>query len=287
MLLSNYFSFHCTCLSTKLTSSGFLSKLSSSLKPNIASSSSTLSKKRWYWFYIEQSQDLGFVLGVVGKGKYSQSGSETGSEKDLDEAEFNEEGEEVEDEEVDDDGEEALVDRVEDEDTTVYGQSLIGSSTTKADNLALSDSVYDAEDISNDTEEESSSLNKQKRSDLQIYLSNEDKINKLNTQMANLAYLLISKKYLITKFLDNIICYQVDNIIGGEDFDNIFCYQLITLSTRPKNLKIKKIVGFGLKVLNTSFRLQIKEFKVKFKVKTLSPDESIKLIKCPIWHYIK
>ncbi|RNA00896.1 hypothetical protein BpHYR1_028698, partial [Brachionus plicatilis] len=96
----------------------------------------------------------------------SQSGSETRSEKDLDEAELNEEddlvggsndvedeevedeevegeevedeeveGEEVEDEEVDDDGEEALVNRVEDEDTTVYGQSLTGSSTTKADNL--------------------------------------------------------------------------------------------------------------------------------------------------------
>lgn len=64
---------------------------------------------------------------------------------------------------------------------------MTGSSTTKADNLALSDSVCDAEDISNDTEEESSSLNKKKRSDLQIYLSNEDKINKLNTQMANLA----------------------------------------------------------------------------------------------------
>ncbi|RNA15392.1 hypothetical protein BpHYR1_010436 [Brachionus plicatilis] len=49
-------------------------------------------------------------------------------------------------------------------------------------------------------------------------------------------YFLFTIILLITKFLDNIICYQVDNIIGGEDFDNIFCYQLITLSTRPESI---------------------------------------------------
>ncbi|RNA20146.1 hypothetical protein BpHYR1_034349 [Brachionus plicatilis] len=87
-------------------------------------------------------------------------------------------------------------------------------------------------------------------------------------------FVIKSKILLITKFLDNIICYQVDNIIGGEDFDNIFCYQLITLSTRPEEAERKDIRKIFDKLKETCFR-PTEYYLNLFYSRILNPGESL------------
>ena len=105
----------------------------------------------------------------------SESGSETNSENDLEELENNENmakeknlGNIFENEKVVDESDAVIVDKIEasdeEEEFTVAGKSISGSSTLNQ-NVGLSDSVCDAEDISTDDEDKEIVSNQTKKID--------------------------------------------------------------------------------------------------------------------------